>query len=463
MNRVMKNIVIILPRGETLRNFLYSGIVAGLKKNHRLIVVAVKPNETIWTLLKTNADELIELKENNFNYTYRLFSEIFDLAHNRFVWSEAAKVRWNMRDVESKTVASKLIRFTKKILAVLLANQFSMVLMAKIDQSLSLKNESVKQWISFFKNNQVDLVFNTSHSHARIAWPIVYAANNLNIKTATFLFSWDNLTSQGRVIPNYNFYFAWNESIKKDFHVIYPHINKESVIVTGTPQFLGHYQVDKHYSLTQIKSLLGLKSNESYFLYSSGMSNHMPEEPYVVSRIADIIHSIDSSYRLVVRTYAKDREDVFDKLKADRPDIIIPLVDWEKNFQTPLIQDQIFFSSLLKHCVAGINVASTVSLELCMFDKPAINVGYNPPGKDIYPYDYTRFYNFDHYKPIVESGAVQVASDESELIEILNKAINEPKYYSGHRENLIETMFENRIGIGVIENFVSIINDICEK
>jgi len=453
-------ILVILPRGETIRNFIYSDIIEKLRINNVIILVAIKPNETVWNLLESSSDELIELKESNFNYAYRLFSEIFDLAHNRFVWSEAAKVRWNMRDVESKTVASKLIRFTKKILAVLLANQLSMVLMGKIDQSLSLKNESVKQWISFFKGKHVDLVFNTSHSHARIAWPIVYAANNLNIKTATFLFSWDNLTSQGRVIPNYNFYFAWNESIKKDFHVIYPHINKESVIVTGTPQFLGHYQADKHYSLTQLKSHLGLKPNESYFLYTSGMSNHMPEEPYVVGRIADIIHSIDSNYRLVVRTYAKDRHDVFDKLKADRPDIIIPVVDWEKNFQTPLIQDQIFFSSLLKYCVAGINVASTVSLELCMFDKPAINVGYNPPGKDIYPYDYTRFYNFDHYKPIVESGAVQVANDEGELLQLLKESIYNPANKKEERAQLIHGFFEGKLGDDVILEFENIFEQI---
>jgi hypothetical protein len=455
-----KKLVIILPRGESIRNFVYTNIVQNLRKKHIITLVTVKPNGKIWQLLKENSDEIIELKEPKLLYSFSLFQDIFDLAHNRFVWSEAAKVRWNMRDVESKTVASKLIRFTKKILAVFLANQFSMVLMGKIDQSLSLKNESVKQWISFFKNNQVDLVFNTSHSHARIAWPIVYAANNLNIKTATFLFSWDNLTSQGRVIPNYNFYFAWNESIKKDFHLIYPHINKESVIVTGTPQFLGHYQVDKHYSLTQIKSLLGLKSNELYFLYSSGMSNHMPEEPSVVSRIADIIHSINSNYRLVVRTYAKDREDVFDKLKAERPEIIIPSVDWEKNFQTPLIEDQIFFSSLLKHCIAGINVASTISLELCMFDKPAINVGYNPPGKDIYPYDYTRFYNFDHYKPIVESEAIEVAKDEEEMLQLLKDAIQNPAKKKGERAQLIHHFFEGKLGEEVIYEFEYIFEQI---
>jgi hypothetical protein len=458
-----KKILVILPRGETIRNFVYSGVIDSLKSQYFITLVAVKPNKEIWEILKNNGDELIELKEQNWNYSYRLFNDIYDLAHNRFVWSEAAKVRWNMRDVESKTIGSKLNRFVKKTIAVLLANQFSMLLLERLDQKISRCNNSVKQWMFFFTNNRFDLVFNTSHSHAKIALPIVYAANQLKIKTATFLFSWDNLTSQGRVIPSYNFYFAWNESIKKDFHEIYPHISMDRVLVTGTPQFLGHFQAQNHFTLEQIKERIGLKPDESYFLYSSGMSNHMPEEPYVVSRIAEIIRSIDSRCRLVVRTYAKDRKDVFDNLKVERPDIIIPPVDWEKNFQTPLIEDQIFFSSLLKHCIAGINVASTVSLELCMFNKPAINVGYNPPEKNIYPYDYTRFYNFDHYRPIVESGAVQVARDENELLEFLVMAIKQPKYYSEFRTKMVNSMFEGRIGVNVVENFVSTIHEICEK
>jgi hypothetical protein len=144
---------------------------------------------------------------------------------------------------------------------------------------------------------------------------------------------------------------------------------------------------------------------------------------------------------------------VFDALKAERPDIIIPEVNWEKNYQTPLPKDQIFFSSLLKHCIGGINVASTISLELCMFDKPAINVGYNPPGMDIYPYNYTRFYSFDHYKPIVESGAIEVAYSEDELVVLLKEAIDNPDKCKNQRKNLIDNFFEGHLGANVLDNF----------
>ena len=404
------------------------------------------------------SDELVELKHSSFSYFFRLFFEIYDLAHNRFMWSEAAKVRWKIRDMESKSFFSKFTRVIKKSLARMLANQPSLRMLEKADIFFGKKEKSVRPWVAFFKSRKPDIVFNTSHSHARNAFPCIYAAHKLRIKTFTFLFSWDNLTSQGRVVPRYDYYLSWNNKIKEDFTTMYPHIDKASVLVTGTPQFIGHYQDEHQLTAEEVKKQLGLLPGEEYFLYSSGMSHHMPLEPYVVGRIADIIKTLGTQYRLVVRTYAKDRFDIFEKLKAERTDIIIPYVKWEKNYQTPLMEDQVFFSSLLKHCIAGINVASTISLELCMFDKPAINVGYNPPGKDISPYNYTRFYSFDHYKPIVESGAVQVARDEKEMEFYLNEAIDHPEKLREERKKLIENFFEGRQGLEVITGFVETIN-----
>lgn len=433
-------LVVVLPRGETYRNFVYTGIIEELGKYTNQHIVAVLPNLALKTIIEKQA-KVKELSNFNFSYFFDLLHEITDLAHNRYMWSEAAQVRWNMRDVEALGIKNSIIRAIKKGLAIMLAGKIQLALLDKITQFLSERERSVKYWKAYLKEVKPSLVFNTSHSHARNAHAIIYAANALGIKTCTFLFSWDNLTSQGRVVPVYDYYFAWNAEIKSDFHTIYPFIADYQVKVTGTPQFMGHFQTEKHLSQEDLYKKLGLKPNEKYFLYSSGMSHHLPEEPFVVERIADKVHSFGKAYRLVVRTYAKDKKEVFADLKTRRPDIIIPDVNWEKNFQTPLPEDQAFFSSLLKFCIAGINVASTVSLELCMLNKPAINVAYNPPGKNIYPYNYTRFYAFDHYKPIVDSGAVELAYTEDELTLLLNDAITNPEKQSKERMNLLNTFF----------------------
>jgi hypothetical protein len=456
----LPKILIILPRGETIRNFIYTDIIKELRKNCHITLYAVKPNESIWNLLQQNCDELIELQTEKFSYKYKLFFEIFDLAHNRYMWSEAAKVRWEMRDVEANTLKKRIIRFLKKGIAKTLANQKALLFLEKIDARLASKEPQIIEHCKYLKNEDFKLIFNTSHAHARIALPLIYAANKVKIKTATFLYSWDNLTSQGRVVPRYNYYFAWNSKIKVDFHSIYPHIKNEQVVVTGTPQFINHFNSEKILSKEQLYQKLGFSFDTKYFLYSSGMSHHMPYEPYVVERIADIIYQIDPKIKLVVRTYAKDKANIFKDLKNKRKDIIMPLVDWEPNYQTPLVIDQEFFVSLMKNCIAGINVASTISLELCMLNKPAINVGYNPPGKNIFPYNYTRFYSFDHYKPIVESGAVQVAKNEENLKTLLENTISNPNQFEIERKKLINNFFENNLEENVKNNFINVIKNI---
>ena len=165
--------------------------------------------------------------------------------------------------------------------------------------------------------------------------------------------------------------------------------------------------------------------------------------------------SIDPNLKLVIRTYAKDRADVFTELEQRRTDIIVPEVKWEKNFFTPLEEDQIFFTNLLRHCELGVNVASTISLELCMLDKPAINIGFNPPERNIYPYDYTRFYAFDHYKPIVESGAVSVVPSPEELKNTIVKYLENPSWNADKRAALIEKFFEGNIKEEINNNVIA--------
>ncbi len=80
-----------------------------------------------------------------------------------------------------------------------------------------------------------------------------------------------------------------------------------------------------------------------------------------------------------------------------------------------------------------------------MFDKPVINVGYNPPGTDKALVDYARYYEFDHYRPIVESGAVEVAYSEADLRHRLVESLLGPEKRRAQRTALIRRFFQNSL------------------
>jgi hypothetical protein len=95
---------------------------------------------------------------------------------------------------------------------------------------------------------------------------------------------------------------------------------------------------------------------------------------------------------------------------------------------------------MLRHCALGINVASTISLELCMFDKPCINVNYLPPGFDYY-FDYRGYYQYEHYAPIVASGGLTLASNEREMALQIRQHLTQPQAHSANRKQLLKDFF----------------------
>ena len=188
---------------------------------------------------------------------------------------------------------------------------------------------------------------------------------------------------------------------------------------------------------------VGADPNRPIVLYTTGMANHMPGEPIIVEAIADMLRDMTDLGRpqLLLRVYPKDRTGRFEDLKRRRPDILIPSIPWEPIHLTPLPEDGPLLTNMLRHSAVGINVASTVSLELCMFDKPVLNVGYNPPGHGEVAVDYIRYYDYDHYRPIVESGAVTVARSEAELEKLLREALADPGRRRAERLALVRQFF----------------------
>jgi hypothetical protein len=77
-----------------------------------------------------------------------------------------------------------------------------------------------------------------------------------------------------------------------------------------------------------------------------------------------------------------------------------------------------------------------------MFDKPVINIGFPPP--DLDPereFDYTRYYEFEHYRPVVASGAIEIASSKAELGIKLAEALRHPEIRAPQRANLVRSFF----------------------
>ena len=458
----MKKLVIILPRGESIKNFVYSGITDALRSHYKIVFFSIVPNNEIKEFLISKCDVFYELEENSHkNIFINELHKILQIAHAKKLNSVTGNLKILKNDLLSKkSLKSNLLRKLRKGIASFYTSNNSLIWLTKRFVKANFRNPKVQELEILLKNISPDLVFNTSHIHNTISLNLMYAVKKLEIKSATFLFSWDNLTSQGRILPHYDVYFTWNHKIKKDLLNLYPSIEKENVFVTGTPQFDFHFNKEFIDSKEKLYDYLSISYEKKIILYSTGMSYYTPKEHVIVKEIEKTLRNIGEDLQLVVRIYAKDNNTDYYKLRIENKNISIPDHYWELNHLTPTLKDITLFNSLINHCSIGINVASTVSLDLAILDKPVINIAFNPPGESVYPNDYVKIYEYDHYKPIVKSGAISLAYDVKELEKQIKMYINNPETKKEERKSLIDNFFGEELKSDKKKKFVSIFKEI---
>ncbi len=437
-------IVAILPRGEAIRNFVYTGAIDELSTAADITLLSVVPNDRIWAELQRQYQCVIPLREHSYNWVVRFIREELDVAHGRWLWSKGAQARWEWRDQEATSISKRLKRIGKKFLCYPFANRPGLEILSNLESRASHRFHPTEDYLRLFRERRPSLVFNGSQVHNRVSLPAVHAARELGIPIATFLFSWDNLTSQGRIYPQSDYYIVWNEALGRGLLEIYSSVKPEHVFVTGTPQFDFHFRPEFYWSHNEFCSRVGADPNRPIVLYSTGMANHVIGEPWVVERIADMLQEMTEVGRpqLLVRILPKGPQGHFDELKRRRKDILFPQVPWEENWLTPTTEDAYLLTNTLRHSSVGINIASTISLELCMFDKPVINVGFPVPGIDVdKDFDYTRYYEFEHYRPVLESGAIEMTNSEEDLRYKIINAIKHPDERAPQRAALLRSFF----------------------
>jgi hypothetical protein len=442
---------------------VYSDTLRVLNEHSRVTVLSVVDDDQILSRFRGHA-EILPLRYYREHPAVAAVRGVSELAHFRHLWSEVAREVWQRRIDEAQTPMQRLRRRATNAFASCLAHQPGLRALDTMERSLSWRMRRTEEFVRMFSKDRPDLVFNCSHIHGPAAEEPLRAAAKLGIPTAGFIFSWDNLTSRSRIHTPYDYYFVWHDRMRRDLLRIYPHIAADRVLVTGTPQFDFHFQPEFAIDREDLCQRIGADPRRPIVLYTTGMNTHFPEEHRTVEAVARIIASlpVQPKPQLVVRTYIKGNSPEMEQLAARKLDgVIFPQVLWTKKWLTPLFEDLAIYAGMLRHASLGINVASTVSLELLLHNKPVINLGFDPPGSNLpHSMRYERHLTFDHYRPVTESGAVMVARSEKDLEEMIRRGLQGPSAQAPRASELLHEMFgemlDGRSGRRVAETLIDL-------
>jgi hypothetical protein len=98
-----------------------------------------------------------------------------------------------------------------------------------------------------------------------------------------------------------------------------------------------------------------------------------------------------------------------------------------------------FLANLTQHADLNINVASTMTLDFALRDRPVVNIAFDvsdpPPfGQPLWDY----YYRFEHYRPVVELGAARFARSPFELADHVNAYLANPQLDRENRRRLVD-------------------------
>ena len=438
-------IVLIISRGEAVRNFLYSDTLSHLAEHAHVTLLSVVDDEKFNARFRPFVNEIVPLHEfRERKFVVRLRSLIHD-AHFRWLWSEVAKNVFEAADARVSGGLQGVKHGIRKAIVGELASRPLLDALTRLDQYLSCRFSPTDEFEKLFRRLRPNLVFNCSHIHGPAGELPAKIAHRMGIPTAGFIFSWDNLTSRSRIFVPYDYYLVWHESMKRQLITLYDRIAPSNVIVTGTPQFDFHFKQEFLLSREDLCARIGLDPARPFILYTTGIDRHFPEEHRHVQAVVDILRDLPLTPKpqLVVRTYVKGTGAEMKEMAAHPPqDVFFPAVQWEEKWFTPMESDLSIYSSLIHHAAMSINAASTVTLEFLMLDKPVMNIGFDPPGS--WPPNYLRWerhMRFDHFRPVAESGAVMVACSLEDMRSMLERGLRNPGEQSAARNSLMREMF----------------------
>lgn len=441
----MKKLGVVITDGVGFRNFMMSDFIKEAEKTFdEVVILSCLPTEIYCNYILNS--RIIELPVFVEKFPTWFFRKAKEVGHLRLHKKDNFGIfdNYNTNKTKAKNPRGYATRFIFGF-----TNLF-------YSENWIQKYTSCQQWSftnhpitlgykKMLEKEQFDLLFFT-HQRPPFVAPLAFQAEQLKIKTASFIFSWDNLASKGRMAANFDYFLVWSDLMKKELLHFYTSVKESDIEVVGTPQFepyvLDRYQATKE----QFRAKFNLDSSKKTICFSCGdFSTSRNDELYIETVANAILNKQIPEVNFLIRTSPAEDPIRFSALVEKFPFIKWNYPKWnlsrkghqeEWSQRVPTVDDVIDLRSILEFSDLNINMLSTMSLDFMQFGKPVINAVFG--NKENGLYNDQRFLNYTHLINVVNSKATKIATTENELISFINSYLENPNLDQENRANLLK-------------------------
>jgi hypothetical protein len=274
--------------------------------------------------------------------------------------------------------------------------------------------------------------------------PLLRTAARRGIRTMAIDPSWDNFTNKLLPVRRVDRLLVWNELMREQA-ITWHGYQAEDIRLCGAPQFDVYFRDGSRIDRGEFCRRIGADPERRLITLTTTPRELYPYHDRVVRELSAAIASgaITRPSQVLVRLHPRDDEAAYREVKG------LPHVIIEKPFRATvkvadgmavdvMAEHQRHLADTMRHSDVAVNVASTITIEACVFDTPVVNISFDGPDPIEFARSARRYYSFTHYVNITRHDAVRVAATPAEMIASINRYLDDPQLDAAGRRRVVE-------------------------
>lgn len=436
-----RRVLISIPTGFQLRQFVHSGVVDMLLR-HGVQVSVVSPNQPGEGFAR-------ELTKKGV--------QIFALDLKMGPWRRrywAARQHLLLDGPPTATLRQKKNDLRRRYFWVALAAQVGNRVLRNFPwlrrkvlrwERLILQDKTLNQLLS---NNQIDLVLLGSPGYELRDAFLLHVAVHYRIPVVAAILSWDNLSSKGFINPQPDRLLVWSTHMRDEAISLHG-IVSDRIVETGTAVHDIFANSGQFGTRSENLQRLGLDPQRRVIFYGTNHGAAIADEIEVVRQIAQWVEKDALGYpcQLWVRLHPQAITgpysiplEPYRQLASQFVKIEFPPVH-DSNLLWELPKDDLkHLVGLLRDADVVINTGS-LSVDAAVLDRPVICLAYDPSGDLPYDRSVKRYYSYTHMLNLTQAGAVRLASSADDLRQKITAYLAHPELDREGRQRLVTQQF----------------------
>jgi hypothetical protein len=425
-----RTILLSLPTGHNVANILETDVFETLQRGLRGCLVVMAPRRARVELPRRDGPDMV--LEPLGHYEPHWISRTIDS-----VISEQFLQQTRLKAVLLQRNRARMLR-EKRTPAFWFAAK-SVVARLPISRAtwytICTRLDPNRRYQAIFAKYQPDLLVTSTAGFLTPELPLIFEAKRRGIPMAAIDLGWDNLSSKYHTIFPVDHLLVWNERMREEavqFHGFHP----RRVQTTGVPQFDAYFNQQGLPHREEFMAAVGADRTKRLITLATTAAGTYTATASIVAMLSQATENgaFGEPAQVLVRLHPRDTLEAYKDVShlpgivldrcVQRVEAAIGPVSFDE--LVPTHSERAHLAATLAYSDVLINFASTTTIEACIFDTPVINIGFDAAENTPLPLSIRRYFEYEHYQPVLRSAAVRIATSPGDLLAQIRQYLQEP-------------------------------------